>query len=232
METKVITILGGTGALGQSLTRAFLEQGCTVVVSWYDPAEWSACCQLFQGNPNYTGIETDVTDEASVQRFFQTVTETYHRVDAMIYLAGIFSVGPRLWECDIRKLQNMLVVNSLGALTACKYALPPMLRQNSGNIILMPAKSVLVGTPHFGAYAMSKGPLLPLMETLTAELKETDISVNCVMPDAMITPITLNSPHAQPDKWVTTEDVAEIIVSVCCSKGNIVRGAVLKCFGK
>lgn len=232
MENKIVTILGGTGALGQSLTQAFLAKGCTVVVSWYDPAEWSVCSQRFREQRNYTGIQTDVTDEASVQQFFHTVIETYHRIDAMIYLAGVFSIGPRLWECDIQKLQSMMLVNSVGALTACKYALPTMLSQDSGNIILMPAKSVLVGTPHFGAYAMSKGGLLPLMETLTAELKETNIAVNCVMPDAMITPITLNSPHAQPDKWVSTEDVAELIVSICCSKGNIVRGAVLKCFGK
>ncbi len=232
MRKKIITLIGGTGALGQSLTQAFLKQGHQVIVSWYDPAEWNECFQRYGGEENYEGIRIDVTDESSMAAFFRTVQEKYMRIDAMIYLAGVFFIGPPLWECDPAKIQSMFQVNSLGAFTACKYALPAMLHQNSGNIIFMPARPVLNGTPHFGAYAMSKGALIPLMETLSDELKETGISVNCVMPDAMITPITLHSPNAQPDKWVTTEDVAEIIVSVCCSNGNIVRGSILKCFGK
>lgn len=233
MAKKIIAIVGGSGALGRSTTESLLKKGAQIVIGWFDPQEW----EKFQADFAYAedriiGVEINVTDEASVKRFFDRIVEQYGRLDAMIYLAGIFSVGPMIWESDIEKLKQMIAVNTVGAFVACKYTIPTMLKQNTGNIILMPAKSVLYGTPHFGSYAVSKGALVTLMETLTSELKETDISVNCIMPDAMITPITIQSPHAEPDKWVSTDDVAEIIASICFSHGNIVRGAILKCFGR
>lgn len=230
---KVIVAIGGSGALGRSVTTAFLEQDAQLVIGWADGREWEQFAQDFsQAGDAILGLPVDVTDERSVSHFFHEVLRIYGRIDALIYLAGIFSIGPETWNADIAQLTKMIAVNTIGAVTACKYAVPAMLQQGCGNIIFMPAKSVLVGTAHFGMYAVSKGALIPLMETLTEELKETGIAVNCVMPDAMITPITRRVPNAPLDKWVTTQDVAEIIVSVCMSKGNIVRGSVLKCFGK
>lgn len=233
MQTKIIAAIGGNGALGKSVTKAFLEQGAAVVIGWNDEEKWSQFAEEFAyAGDQVTGLQVDVTDEGSVQRFFSTIMDKYGRVDALIYMAGVFAVGPELWHMDIQQLKRMLDINTVGAVTACKYAIPPMLEQNSGNIIFLPAKSVLYGTPHFGTYAVSKGALVTLMETLTAELLETNIAVNCVMPDAMITPITSSIPGAPLDKMVTTEAVAEIIVSACMSSGNIVRGSILRCFGK
>lgn len=233
MATKIIAAIGGTGALGRSVTEAFLKQDAIVVVGWNDEEKWTAFSEDFAyAGDRVMGVHVDVTKEESVRAYFSAVTERYGHVDALVYMAGVFSIGPELWHADIELLKKLMAINTIGAVTACKYAIPSMLEQNRGNIIFLPAKSVLYGTPHFGTYAVSKGALITLMETLTAELRETDIAVNCVMPDAMITPITSSIPGAPVDKMVSTEDVAEIIVSACMSQGNIVRGSILRCFGK
>ena len=233
MQQKIIAAIGGTGALGRSVTEAFLREGDTVIVGWNSSEKWEAYADDFAGcGDRLTGIPVDVTSESSVQEYFDAILQRFGRVDALVYMAGVFAVGPELWHADIPLLRRLIEINTIGAVTACKYAIPPMLEQNRGNIFFLPAKSVLYGTPHFGAYAVSKGALLTLMDTLTAELIDTDIAVNCVMPDAMLTPITKSIPNAPTDKMVTTEDVAEVIVSACRSRGNIIRGSVLRCFGK
>lgn len=233
MATKIIAAIGGTGALGRSVTREFLKQDAIVVVGWNSAEKWAAFSEDFASfGERVVGIEVDVASEDSVREYFSSIVERYGRVDALVYMAGVFSVGPELWHADIQRLKQLMEINTIGAVIACKYAIPSMLEQNQGNIIFLPAKSVFYGTPHFGTYAVSKGALITLMETLNAELRETNIAVNCIMPDAMITPITSSIPGAPVDKMVSTEDVAEIISSVCMSQGNIVRGSVLRCFGK
>lgn len=233
MATKIIAAIGGTGALGRNVTEAFLKQDAVIVVGWNDAEKWTAFSKDFAyAGDRVVGVPVDVAREESVRDYFSAITDRYGHVDALVYMAGVFSVGPELWHADIEQLKKLMTINTIGAVAACKYAIPSMLEQNRGNIIFLPAKSVLYGTPHFGTYAVSKGALITLMETLTAELRETNIAVNCVMPDAMITPITSSIPGAPVDKMVSTEDVAEIIVSACMSQGNIVRGSILRCFGK
>lgn len=233
MEKITVAIIGGSGALGQSVTQAFLDRGANVAVAYHSEEGWQAARERFMpGEGALLGVQTDVTDEESVQAFFRKLGDEYGGLDALIYLAGYFFIGPMTWQTDVSVFRKLVDVNLVGAFTACKYAIPYLLEKKRGNIVFMPAKSVLYGTPHFGPYSVSKAGLLTLMESLTAELRETEIAVNCVMPDAIITPKTMASPHPEPDKWVSTEQVAETILAQCYSEGNILRGSVLKCFGK
>lgn len=233
MDKKKVLVFGGAGALGKSVTQAFLDKGADVAVGYNALESWQkAEPEIVKVGGKLLALQVDVTNEESVRGFVAEVKEQFGAIDTLIYLAGAFFIGPPTWATETSVFRNLMEVNTIGAFTACRYVIPSLLESGKGNIIFMPAKSAVVGTPHFGAYATSKGALLTLMESLNEELKESDIAVNCVMPDAIITPKTLAAPGANPDKWVSTQQVAEVITSICYSEGNIIRGSVLKCFGK
>jgi NAD(P)-dependent dehydrogenase (short-subunit alcohol dehydrogenase family) len=107
-----------------------------------------------------------------------------------------------------------------------------MLEKKQGRIVFFPAKFAIEPKPRFGAYAVSKVGLITLMKALREELKETDITINAVMPDAIDTWRTRNTPNAQPDKWVKTSDIANLLYCDCSSECDILNGAILKTFGK
>lgn len=233
MKNQTVAIIGGSGPLGRSSSKAFLEAGANVVIGWHSEEIWREAEDLLQAyKGRYVAVRVDVTDEASVKQFVNTALETYGGIDVLLYMAGAFSIGPMLWETDTDVFERMLAVNLKGAFFSVKYSVPVMLQKNKGHIILFQAKSVVAAKPRFSAYAVSKGALLTLMDGLCEELKETDISVNAVMPDAMDTWKTRKAPNAAPEKWVSTDSVAELLVSVCSTKGNILNGATLKVFGK
>jgi len=70
------------------------------------------------------------------------------------------------------------------------------------------------------------------MQVLREELKDTNISINAVMPSVMDTWRTRKMPHAEPDKWVKPSDVADLLCSLCSDGYNAVSGSILKVFGK
>lgn len=233
MKDQTVVIIGGAGPLGRSACKTFLEAGANLVIGWHSEEVWREAEALIQPySDRYISAKVDVTDEASVKQFMDTAVETYGGIDVLLYMAGAFNIGPMLWETDTAVFDKMLAVNLRGAFLSVKHTVPVMLQKNKGHIFLFPAKSVVSAKPRFSAYAVSKGALLTLMDGLCEELKETDISVNAVMPDAMDTWKTRRAPNATPEKWVSTDSVAELLLSICGTEGNILNGAVLKVFGK
>lgn len=233
MKNQTVAIIGGAGPLGRSASRIFLEAGANLVIGWNSEETWREAEELllpYRGR--YTSVRVDVTDETSVERFVDTAVKAYGGIDVLLYMAGAFNIGPMLWETDTAVFDKMLAVNLRGAFLSVKHTVPVMLPKNKGHIFLFPAKSVVSAKSRFSAYATSKGALLTMMDGLCEELKDTDISVNAVMPDAMDTWKTRKAPNATPEKWVSTDSVAELVLSICSMEGNILNGATLKIFGK
>ena len=84
----------------------------------------------------------------------------------------------------------------------------------------------------FGAYSISKSGLITLMLTLREELKDTNITVNSIMPSVIDTPKTRSMPHAVPEKWVKPSEIADLLCHLCSDDCDAVSGSILKVFGK
>lgn len=233
IQNKSVLIFGGSSPLGRMASKMFIDAGAKVIIGWNQQKTWDDAKEFLSGyESRYFDCRVDVKDEESVKKFVDFAKEKCGSIDVMLYMAGAFSIGPRLWETETDVFDNLFAVNTRGAFLAAKYVVPVMLEGNKGNIFFFPAKSVVEAKPRFETYAVSKGALLTLMEGLCAELKETDITINAVMPDAIDTWKTRQAPNATPDKWVKTQEVAELLINICSMENNIVNGAVLKCFGK
>ena len=233
LEGKVAAVFGGTGPLGIEVCRTFLAEGAKLVLGWYlDEEQAEAKKTLAAYEADCLERKVDTTSEDSVKQFVGAATERFGSIDVMLYMAGAFSVGPMIWETDGEVFGRMLDVNLKGAFYAAKHVVPVMLKKSEGRMFFFPAKSVVSPKPRFGAYAITKGGLLNLVESLAEELKETDITANAVMPDAVDTWKTRLVPHATPDKWIKPHQVADLLVGVCSMESNILNGSVLKVFGK
>jgi len=233
LKGKIAVITGGEGPLGRAVSKKFLAEGVKMAIGWYAQTEWDEAKELISDyKEQFISMQVDVTKEESIAELVKTAKDAYGSIDIFLYMAGSFNVGPMLWETDTVIFDKLVNVNLRGAFISSKYVVRIMLEKKHGRIIFFPAKFAIDPKPHFGAYAVSKGGLVTLMQALREELKETDITVNVIMPDAMDTWRTRKTPNAQPDKWVKTSDVANLVSLVCSDECNILNGAILKTFGK
>jgi NAD(P)-dependent dehydrogenase (short-subunit alcohol dehydrogenase family) len=72
--------------------------------------------------------------------------------------------------------------------------------------------AALKGGAMMGAYSASKSALMRLTESMSAELKDRKVNVNCVLPSIIDTPDNRKAmPDADPAAWVAPEALADVI---------------------
>jgi NAD(P)-dependent dehydrogenase (short-subunit alcohol dehydrogenase family) len=233
IKDKIALITGGEGPLGRAVSKKFLAEGVRMVIGWYAQDEWCEAKELISDyKGQFIDMRVDVTKEEHIAELVKKAKDTFGSIDFLLYMAGAFHIGPMLWETDTATFNRLVDVNLKGAFLCSKHVVKVMLEKKQGRIVFFPAKFAIEPKPRFGAYAISKVGLITLMKALREELKETDITINAVMPDAIDTWRTRNTPNAQPDKWVKTSDIANLLYCVCSSECDILNGAILKTFGK
>ena len=233
LEDKVVVITGGEGPLGRAVSKKFLAEGAKMVIAWYAPDEWKEAKGLIADyKGQFVDMQVDATKEEPVAELMKKAKDAFGSIDILLHMAGHFHAGTMVWETDTAILDRLIEVNLKSAFLCSKYAIRVMLEKGRGRIVFFPARFAIEPRPRFGAYAISKAGLITLMLALREELKDTDITVNAVMPDAMDTWRTRKMPNAQPDKCVKPSDVAELLCSLCSEECDALSGSILKVFGK
>ncbi len=131
---KVIVITGGTGALGQMVTQAFLQAGTRVIATYTRETEFDALKEKVHARENLLGIKTNVLDEASVKGMAQQATRL-GRIDVLVNTVGGFLDSVPIVEMALEQFEKMLALNLKSAFLCCKHILPVMMQQNAGRII-------------------------------------------------------------------------------------------------
>jgi NAD(P)-dependent dehydrogenase (short-subunit alcohol dehydrogenase family) len=83
-----------------------------------------------------------------------------------------------------------------------------------------------------GAYTAAKASVIRLTEAMSAELRERNINVNCVLPTIIDTPQNrAEMPDANPARWVAPADLARVIAFLASDAARAVHGAALPVTG-
>ncbi len=233
LQGKVAVITGGEGPLGRAVSKTFLAEGANVIVGWYAQKEWEEAREFISGDRDrLVDMNIDATNEEQVQKLMQKAVETFGSIDILLHMVGMIQMGPMLWDTEAKTWERLMDTNLKSAFLCSKHAIRVMLEKKSGRILFFPAKVAQEPQPGFGAYAVSKSGVITLINALREELKDTDITVNGVMPFIMDTFRTRHHPNAQPDKWVKPSDIAELLCMVCSDASGALSGSILKVFGK
>ena len=233
LQGKVTVIVGGEGPLGREVSKKFLAEGAKVLVGWYTQKEWEeARGSLADDHGRLIDMNVDATQEEQVQKLMQKAAETFGSIDILLHMVGMIHIGPMLWETEAATWERLMDVNLKSAFLCAKHAIKAMLDKKTGRIVFFPARVAQEPQPRFGAYAVSKSGLITMINALREELKDTNITVNGVMPSVMDTFRTRHMPNPQPDKWVKPSEIAELLCCLCSDGSAALSGSILKVFGK
>ncbi len=233
VKDKVTVIVGGEGPLGREVSRKFLAEGARLIIGWYSKEEWDEANKLISSySDRYIDMNIDATKEDQVERLMKTAKDQFGSIDILLHMVGMVYIGPMLWETETSVLEKLIDTNLKSAFLCAKHAIKIMFEKKRGRIVVFPARVAIEPQPRFGAYALSKSGLITLVQVLREELKETNITVNAVMPSVMDTFRTRRMPGAEPDKWVKPSEVAELLCEICSDECDALSGSILKVFGK
>jgi NAD(P)-dependent dehydrogenase (short-subunit alcohol dehydrogenase family) len=233
LKGKVTVIVGGEGPLGREVSKKFLAEGAKVLIGWYAEKEWEEAKGLLSAyKGQFAEMRVDATKEDQVQKLMQKAKDTFGSLDVLLHMVGMVHIGPMVWETDGAILDRLIDINLKSAFLCAKHAIQIMLEKKSGRIVFFPARVAAEPQPRFGAYAVSKAGLITLTQVLREELKDTQITVNAVMPSVMDTFRTRHMPNPQPDKWVKPSEIADLLCCLCSEESGALSGSILKVFGK
>ena len=225
MNGKVVVVTGASGALGKVVVEAALRQGASVGCVDHAPALVADMVQRIE----LGGV--DLSDFSQAETAVSAVVARFGKLDALVNIAGAFAFET-VTDGDTKTWQHLHAINLLTALHASRAAIPHLMKSGAGRIINIGAMGALQAEAGMGPYAASKAGVHRLTEALAAELKG-NITVNAVLPSTIDTPANRQSmPGADFSKWVTGEELANVILFLASDAASAVTGALLPVRGR
>ena len=223
MTTVMLT--GAAGNLGRAVAAAVAEAGANLaLVDLQRGALQDSDRQLF--------LATDLLNPESVQAAVDKAVQRFKRIDVLCNLAGAFRMGSPVHETSDKDWNFLFDVNARTVLNTARAVVPHMLKAGGGKIVNVGAFAAQKGAAQMGAYVASKSVVIRLTQTMAAELRERNINVNCVLPTIIDTPENRAAmPHADPKRWVASQDLARVILFLASDAARAIHGAALPVTG-
>ncbi|MDE0470028.1 MAG: SDR family NAD(P)-dependent oxidoreductase [Candidatus Poribacteria bacterium] len=233
-QNRKVLITGGTGILGSAVTKAYLAQGDTVAVTYLFENEVETFKKF---NPDLfedvTFLFANVTEETEVQKTIEEFVSQFGSLDVLVNIVGGFVGGIPTAELEEDRWDFMMNLNLKSVFLCCKTAIPHMTAQGYGKIINVSARAGLKGEAGLSAYCVSKGGVRTLTESLAAEVMDSGVNVNAIMPSIMDTPMNREAmPDEDHDRWVAPADVAKVICFLTSDDATIINGAAIPVYGR
>ncbi len=220
-SSRRILITGATGALGQAVLEKFTASGDSVI----------AVHSPDQKPPAVAGVEwmsADLTQRKSVFDLFGRLDD----LDAVVHCAGGFRYG-MIDAITPEDFRFLMALNYEASFYVASAAVPGFKKRKKGTLLFISALATQNAAPGMSAYAASKAAVNAMVTCLAAELKNDGICVNAVMPSVIDTPANRKDmPHADPSKWVSPEDIAELLYDLTLSKSKSITGALIPMTGR
>lgn len=193
-------ITGGASGLGEATARLFAASGAKVTLLDRDAARGQAVAAEIGG----TFVETDVTDESSVQNAIDTAVAAMGKVNTAINCAGIGTAEKTLGKNgphSLEHFQRILNINLTGSFNVARLAAAAMAQNDPtedgqrGVIISTASVAAFDGQKGQVGYAASKGGIVSSTLPMARDLQREGIRVMAIAPGIFLTPMLMSLPE-------------------------------------
>lgn len=230
---KKALITGATGGLGRSIAEALHQQGATVTLSGTRRAVLEDIAQSLKERVYI--VEANLSDRDSVDQLVPGAEKAMGGLDILVNNAGITkdNLTIRLKDED---WDSVLEVNLSSSFRLIRSALKGMMKQRYGRIVNISSIVGTTGNPGQANYAASKAGLVGMSKSIAQEVASRNITVNCIAPGFIATPMTdaLNDKQKEAilstipaDKLGMSDDIAYATVFLASQEASYITGQTL-----
>ena len=228
-NSKTVIITGAAGNLGAVVSDHLLSKGYNIVAVLHDEASKDKL-------PVHDLLDLrviDLVNETETEGLIEEIIEKNKRIDAVIMLAGGFTMG-NITKTGSTRIKEQISLNFETAYNIVRPVYDHMIKSNYGRFVFIGARPAIKPTDgkNMIAYGLSKSFLFKLAEYINADVKGKNINASVIVPCTIDTEANRKSmPDADFAKWVKPEAIAETIGFVLSEPASALRETVLKMYG-
>ena len=227
-------VTGASGGIGSAIARALAERGARLVISGTRKLTLTEVKAELAGE-GHEVVPCNLADAGEVDALVPTAIEKLGKLDILVNNAGITRDGLAMRMSD-GDWSDVLQVNLESAFRLARAAARPMMKSRHGRIISITSVVGATGNPGQVNYVASKAGLVGMSKALAQELASRGITVNCVAPGFIESPMTDALTDSQKDdinrkipagKMGTGEDIGAAVAYLASNEASYVTGQTL-----
>ena len=233
LSGRCALVTGASGGLGGAIARALHAQGATVTLSGTRAPALQALASELGARTHV--LPCDLADKAAVEALVPAAEKAVGGLDILVNNAGLTRDNLFLRMKD-EEWDQVIAVNLTAGFRLARAALRGMMKRRHGRIIGIASVVGVTGNPGQGNYAASKAGMIGMTKSLAAEVASRGITVNCVAPGFIESPMTAALNDKQKEAILASvpagrlgvgADVAAAVVYLASAEAAYVTGQTL-----
>ncbi|MFO1118427.1 MAG: 3-oxoacyl-[acyl-carrier-protein] reductase [Beijerinckiaceae bacterium] len=230
---KTALVTGASGGIGAAIAKSLHAQGATVALSGTRVEALDRLAAELGSRVHVTPC--NLSDKESVEKLVPAAEAAMGQLDILVNNAGLTRDGLFMRMKD-EDWDNVIAVNLTATFRLARAAVKGMMKRRYGRIVSITSIVGVTGNPGQGNYAASKAGMIGMTKSLAAEVASRGVTVNCVAPGFIESPMTdaLNDKQKEAilgqvpaGKLGQGADVAAAVVFLASAEAQYVTGQTL-----
>lgn len=210
LKGKTAIVTGSISGIGLAYAKALAGEGAAVMINGFGDAqaietERANLAALSGADARYSAADMSKPEE--IAAMVRECADSLGGPDIVISNAGIQHVSP-VEEFPVEKWDAIIAINLSSTFHLMRAAIPHMKAKGWGRIITTASAHSLVASPNKSAYVAAKHGIAGLTKSVALETARSGITVNCISPGYVWTPLVENQiPDTMRTRNLTREQV-------------------------
>ena len=233
LKNKTALVTGASGGIGASIALALHKQGAKVCITGTNLKKLNQINQ--DSSMAYSQVVCDLSNREDLKKIIPSVEEKLGKIDILINNAGItrdqlmMRMQDDIWD-------EVIQTNLNSSFYLSKSVIKGMMKRKFGRIIQISSVVAFTGNPGQSNYVASKAALVGMTKSLALEVASRNITVNCIAPGFIRTPMTSVLNEDQQEKLMkkipiqrfgSPADIAAASVYLSSDEASYITGTTI-----